>query len=79
MSHSNSQMVLQELDKMAQQLATRKCFNMAAMLLEYYDGEFALETNEARQKMAKTYRDLAYQEAIAREAAERATPKSDSK
>ena len=70
---------MQELEKMAQQLAARKCSYMAAMLLQYYDGEFALETNESRQKMAKMYRDIAREEIAVRETAAQAPSKSAGK
>ena len=79
MSHSNSQEVMQELEKMSQQLAARKCSYMAAVLLQYYDGEFALETKEARLKLAQMYRDIAREEAAVREASAKAHSKSAGK
>ena len=66
---------MQELEKMAQQLAARKCSYMAAVLLQYYDGDFAMETKEARMKMAQMYRDIAREEAALRDAAQNALEK----
>jgi hypothetical protein len=43
-------------------LAARKCPYMAGVLLQYYDGEFAPETKDARLQAARKYYDLARQQ-----------------
>lgn len=52
---------------MAVDLAARKCPYMAAVLLQYYDGDFALETKDERLKAARIYLDQAREQALARE------------
>jgi hypothetical protein len=49
----------QELEERAKRLASRKCFCLAATLLEYYDGEHADETKDARLIAARRYLELA--------------------
>ena len=44
---------------MAERLVKRKCPYMAAVLVQYYDGEFAVETKEARMTAARKYLDMA--------------------
>ena len=59
--------LLKQLEKMAADLADRKCPYMAAVLLQYYDGDFALETRDERLKAARIYLDQAREQALARE------------
>jgi hypothetical protein len=59
MKHQNPSELLKELETMAANLASRKCPYLAAVLLQYYDGEFAAETLEARRKIARAYLDQA--------------------
>ena len=59
--------VLKQLEKMATDLANRKCPYMAAVLLQYYDGDFSLETHDERLRAARIYLDQAREQAIARE------------
>jgi hypothetical protein len=59
--------VLKQLGKMAADLADRKCPYMAAVLLQYYDGDFAAETRDERMKAARPYLDQAREQSLARE------------
>lgn len=67
--HASAAELMRELEGMAERLAERKCPYMAATLMQYYDGEFASETKEARMKFAKTYDEMARQQAALREKA----------
>ena len=66
-SATSSADVLRQLEKMAADLADRKCPYMAAVLLQYYDGDFSLETHDERLKAARIYLDQAREQALARE------------
>lgn len=55
--------VMRDLETMAARLAARKCMYMAGVLFQYYDGEFAEETKEARKQAARRYFDLSRQQA----------------
>jgi len=66
-SATSSADVLRQLEKMAADLADRKCPYMAAVLLQYYDGDFSLETHDERLKAARVYLDKAREQALARE------------
>ena len=57
-NHTPSE-VLKELETMAANLGARKCPYLAAVLLQYYDGDCAAETKEARLQMSRKYLDLA--------------------
>jgi hypothetical protein len=60
---------MRELEGMAERLVERKCPYMASTLMQYYDGEFASETQETRLKFAKIYGEMARQQAALREKA----------
>lgn len=59
MKIKNPQQVLEELEKMATNLGERNCPYLAALVLQYYDGECAAETKEARMISARKYLDMA--------------------
>jgi exonuclease VII small subunit len=50
--------LLRNLEEKAERLASKQCPYLAAVLLQYYDGERAEETKAARLKAARKYLDL---------------------
>jgi|GEM_PF-1852083 hypothetical protein len=72
--HAKPDEVFRELEAMAERLTARKCWYMAGVLMQYYDGEFADETKAARLQAARRYFDIARQRDIERET-QAATPK----
>ena len=57
-NHTPSE-VLKELEVMAANLGAKNCPYMAAVLLQYYDGDCAAETKDDRLQMARKYLDQA--------------------
>jgi len=69
---SKPEELLRELEARAERLAERKCHYMAGVLLQYYDGEFAADTKDARLRKARHYFEQA--RVLARDTAPPATP-----